>query len=290
MITNFIIGTGRCGTTMLAQMLNTHSEVCIPHEIQILFEYSNNGKRLYETFEDKQNLQFKSEDFITLISERCPHNFHNYFNYKNYLESLTYPIISLNSFINKFYFEIAKSRNKKIFFEQTPWYGQRVDILNDLFPNAKYIHMIRDGRDVAISFAKTPWWHNDIELNLARWHYEINAIIDSCKKTLNPEQVLQVRYEDLVKNPEIWLREICYFLSIDFEMNMLKPELYTDYTQYNKNYNPNISSDSLNNWRKTKTHPTFSGSIAAWKKYPHYNFSCIPEHIKQNLLTLGYSV
>ena len=38
---------------MLAQMLNSHSMICVPHELQILFEYSNNGLRLYEIFKEK---------------------------------------------------------------------------------------------------------------------------------------------------------------------------------------------------------------------------------------------
>ncbi len=47
---SFIVGTGRSGTTILAKTLNANSKICIPPELQILFEYSNNGKRLYDVF------------------------------------------------------------------------------------------------------------------------------------------------------------------------------------------------------------------------------------------------
>jgi hypothetical protein len=284
----FIIGTGRCGTSMLAQMLNSHSMICVPDEIQILFEYSNNGPRLYEIFKEKKNERFGSEDFVKLIEARCPNKFHEYFDYRSFFEKQQYPILSLTKLVNNLYCEIAESRQKQIFIEQTPWYGQRIDILNELFPDAKYIHMVRDGRDVAISFARTPWWHNDIGENLERWHGEIRQIIDSSNQILNPNQILQVRYEDFVEQPESGLRRICDFLGIDFEDAMLDPATFIDYSLYSRINERNISSSALNEWSKSKSVPTFKGSRYAWKNYLDFDFSKMPKHITQSLKTLGY--
>jgi hypothetical protein len=287
-VIGFIIGTGRCGTTMLAQMLNSHSKVCVPFELQILFEYSNNGARLYEIFQGKQYENFGLEDFLNLIEDRCPYKFHEYFDYRSFFEKQQFPIHNFKDLATSLFSEIAESKNKKIFIEQTPWYGQRIDILNELFPSAKYIHMIRDGRDVAISFARTPWWHDDIGQNLERWHAEVKQLIDSSKKILNPGQILQVRYEDLVEQPESGLRRISNFLDIEFEDCMLDPSTYIDYGLYVKNHFGNISSSALNNWSKSKNIPTFKGSCYAWKNYPDFDFSTPRKHITQSLKTLGY--
>ena len=289
-ITNFafIIGTGRCGSTMLAQILNSHSIICVPHELQILFEYSNNGHRLHEIFKEKKNECFDSKDFIELIEAKCPHKFHEYFDYKSFFEKQQYPIHSLKELANSLFAEIAKAKHKKIFIEQTPWYGQRIDILNELFPDAKYIHMVRDGRDVAISFARTPWWSNNIGENLEKWYAEVKQIIDSSNKILNPNQILQVRYEDFVAQPESELKRICDFLVIDFEEAMLDPTTHIDYSLYRKSDIRNVSSAALNEWVKNKNTSVFKESRYAWKKYHEYDFTSIPDHIKQSLESLGY--
>lgn len=111
----FIIGTGRCGSTMLAQMLNSHSKVCVPFELQILFEESNNGARLYEIFKEKKNENFGPEDFMDLIEARCPYKVHEYFDYRSFFEKQQYPIRSLKSLANSLFSEIAASKHKKNF-------------------------------------------------------------------------------------------------------------------------------------------------------------------------------
>lgn len=284
----FIIGTGRCGTTMLAQMLNSHSKICVPHELQILFENSGNGPRLYEVFQNKENETLKAEDFIDLIEKICPHKFHEYFDYKSFFEKQEYPIYSLKELVNNLYNAIAKSKHKELFLEQTPWYGQRIDILNDTFPNAKYIHVIRDGRDVAISFSRTPWWHNDIGQNLDRWESEVSNIVESSINILNSNQILQVRYEDIIDDAEYELRRICDFLSVKFENTMLDFSKYIDYGLYRKN-TLNVSSIAFNEWKKgNKINPVFKGSKYAWKNYLNFDFSMTPNKVQHCLKQFDY--
>ena len=284
----FIIGTGRCGTSMLAQMLNSHSMICVPFELQILFEYHDNGARLYEVFKEKKNEDFGAQDFIDLIESRTPHNFHEYFDYPSFFKKQEYPIRSLKELANGLFAEIVASKGKKIFIEQTPWYGQRIDILNDLFPEAKYIHMVRDGRDVAISFARTPWWHENIGQNLERWHTEVNKILDSSAQILNPNHVLQVRYEDFVVKPKRWLRRICSLLGVGLEDAMLDPKSYVNYQLYYRSSIERMSSSAPNDWSKSKPSPTFKESCYAWKNYSGYDSSTMPRHITRTLNALGY--
>jgi hypothetical protein len=284
----FIIGTGRCGTTMLAQMLNSHSRICVPHELQILFQYSNNGSRLYEIFSENKNINYGPEEFIRLIDVICPYNFLKYFDYASFFQQQKYPIFDLDKLVADLYTAIAISRNKNIFIEQSAWYGQRIDILNELFPSAKYIHMIRDGRDVAISFARTPWWHNDIIQNLERWNAEILTIISSLNAFISTTNVLQIRYEDFLEAPHNNLQRICDLLEVDFEDSMLDPTAYIDYSEYSKSETSHASSTFFNEWSLKKDSPVFSGSRYAWKRYQDFNFKNIPAHISQTLHALGY--
>ena len=285
----FIVGTGRCGTTLLAQMLNAHPDVCIPPELQILFEHSGNGARLYEIFSSGLNKKYSADDFYRLIEKRCPYKLDLYFDYRTFLEEQKYPLSDLQSFVNNLYQAIALSKGATLFAEQTPWYGQRIDILNQLFPNAKYIHMVRDGRDVAISFARTPWWHKDVNKNLTRWAQEVNVIRTAQSLNLkNPGQMLQIRYEDLVLEPESQLRKICQHLSLEVDPSMLDPDSYLDYFQYSKIDMPKISSNDLNAWQNNKGVATFLGSRFAWKTARKFDFSRMPRSVADTLETLGY--
>jgi len=289
-IFGFIIGTGRCGTTLLAQMLNAHNQICIPPEIQILFEYSNNGKRLLEVFESGEALNFGPKNFIDLIHARSPHKFELYFDYENFFHNLEYPIKSFQMLANQFYGQIAASRNKNIFLEQTPWYGQRIDILNKLFPKAKFIHMIRDGRDVAISYSRTPWWHKDLMTNLQQWHNEIANIRRQSENLLDSSRIINIRYEDLVDNPRSQLVRCCAHLGVNFNESMLNTDAYIDYTQYSRINTRAISSVSLNDWKNGKISPTFDGSKYAWKRLMFPEFESLSPELVNSLKLFGYEV
>lgn len=78
----FIVGTGRCGTTILAQVLNAHSQICVPPELQFIFQYGP-GERLEKFIANE--LQNRAKDFIKLVRDFCPYQLEKYFNYKNTL-------------------------------------------------------------------------------------------------------------------------------------------------------------------------------------------------------------
>jgi len=231
----FIVGTGRCGTTLTARVMNAHSRICVPHELQIAFEYSHNGERLAEIFASGKNLFYKAEDYIQQVQARCPHDFMAYYNYQAFFNELHYPQLSLRRLLTRFYCNIAQSYRKSIFAEQVPWYGQNIPLLNKIFPKSKFIHLVRDGRDVSISYARTPWWHQDPQQNLQRWQQEIQKIEKDGAHLLK-DRFLSIRYEDLVTKPEATVKDMCEFLGVDYEKGMLKSENHIDYTKYKKTW------------------------------------------------------
>ena len=284
----FIIGTGRCGSTMLASILNSHTQVCVPPETQLLFQYGGNGNGLFELFEAGVNFGVTAEQLIAFVEKRCPHNLIDFFDYPTYFNSQTYPATRLEDLMGGFYSAIADARFKTICIEQTPWYGQRIDVLDFLYPASKYIHMVRDGRDVAISFSRTPWWHSSVEHNMIRWAAEVNRIQALSSRILAPEQVMMVRYEDFVEQPEDKLKEICEFLGIDYQESMLDAQNNIDYGAFDKSSLSHISSSALSQWQSKKSSSVFKDSVQAWKKFQDYDFSSTPEHVKQCLDRLGY--
>jgi hypothetical protein len=284
----FIIGTGRCGTTLLSKMLNAHTEACVPHELQILFEESGNGERLREVFERGDNVRYVAADYIHLIEERCPYRFQKYYDYEAFFRDRSYPEKSLRVLANDLFTDIARSKAKSYFIEQTPWHGQHLRSLNELFPHAKYIHLIRDGRDVAVSFSRTPWWSDDIMDNLRRWGREVTVILEDSSRFLSPEQIRLVRYEDLVRDPEHTLRGICVFLGLEFESAMLDSAHYIRYETFAKQSMAGISSDALRRWERDSKSATFVEQVSAWKNNTTVDFSRVDTAVERLLRQLGY--
>lgn len=284
----FIIGTGRCGTTYLAQILNTHSKVCVPPEMQCVFEYDTNGSRFYENV--ALGTIADATAAADLIERCCPHDLERFFNYREYCKGLSYPLCSMEDFFANYYAAIAKSYNKEVLIEQTPWYGQRMDIMTRVFPNAKFVHVVRDGRDVALSFARTPWWFKKAELNLARWANEIKKIATDAAALLCPENYLVVKYENLVADTDAEVLRICDFLGLTLESAQLDPENYIDYDSYCKFDMDNLSSAAYLKWKKNKGLSSFQGSVFAWKNETSELFENPPPTVAASLRLYGYEV
>lgn len=284
----FIVGAGRSGTTMLAQTLNAHSRICVPHELQLVFGYSGNGPRLYEYFATGEARDWRASDFVKKVGELCPHQFDEFFDYESFFNARNYPEEGLGAMLSDLYSAIARSRGKDMLVEQTPWYGQRLDIMKALFPEAKFIHMIRDGRDVAISFARTPWWHDNPAENLERWQQEVNKIASDALQLLDKTHYLEIRYEDFVEDPESNVRRIIDFLGLVYESEMLVPENLIDYTIYRKRDMSAHMSNAFNKWSAERDKPVFADNIYGWKRSSPELFNAISHQARESLRRLGY--
>lgn len=286
----FIIGTGRCGTTWLAQMLNSNPALCVPPEVQLLFEYSGNGNRLYEEYILAKGQGLDSEQLISIIERNCPHNLDQFFDYPAFCRQDSTPKRSFREFVTAFYTAVAQSHGKRWLIEQTPWYGQRLDLVTVLFPQAKFIHVVRDGRDVALSFSRTAWWHRSARLNLSRWQREIKKIALDATFFLKPKAYLEVKYENLVADTTAELRKICTFLGVDFDPVMLDPQGFIDYDQFCKFDMGQVSSQAYSAWRKEKSKTVFADNVEAWRKNDSVFDKSLPPEISNWLSHYGYPV
>ena len=149
--------------------------------------------------------------------------------------------------------------------------------------------MVRDGRDVAISFARTPWWKNDININLLRWQKEISQIEKDASRLLDG-RILTVRYEDFVTAPDDTIKEVCAFLDVPFEAGMLEVKNHINYSLYRKSEDDSIYSTAYRSWKDEQRTAFFTDSVFAWKRNKEAVFNPIPEAVKKILKFYGYEV
>lgn len=104
----------------------------------------------------------------------------------------------------------------KIWGDKTPDYISHMELLKELFPEARFIHIIRDVRDYCLSVKKA--WGKSMLRAAQRWCDDILKIRAASAKF--PEDYLEVRYEELLAEPEAVLKRICDFLEVEYDPRM----------------------------------------------------------------------
>ena len=122
----------------------------------------------------------------------------------------------------------AAERGKSRWGDKTPLYMQHLPLLERLFPTARFVHLIRDGRDAALSFLSVPagimtegWGHpRDAAGFACQWRTEVSDA-RVLGERVGATRYLEVRYEALVADPDAELRRICSFAALDYDDAML---------------------------------------------------------------------
>jgi len=206
----FIVGVGRSGSTLLRLMLDSHPELAIPsetHFIQSVILLNRNNRRLRKKF------------FHTVVNHPRWPDFHlSKDTFRGSLEAVN--PFTLSEGLRTFFHLYAVKFGKKCWGDKTPGYYCHMLEIKDLLPESRFIHIIRDGRDVALSY-KNKWFGpgDDLEVQATQWIWRIRE----CRRLAQHlPHYLEVRFEDLVEDPEPVLRKICDFIELPYSPAMLE--------------------------------------------------------------------
>jgi hypothetical protein len=195
-------------------MLDSHPEMAVPPETYFIVRFAKNQSRY-----DSSGV-FAFADFIEdlvdtggfkrmcLSEEALRESFHSN-------PPATYPDAIRGVF--RLY---ALEQGKEGYGDKTPMYVLHIRQLGTLFPEARFVHIIRDGRDVARSFMDGGW-ADRIEDATLYWKLQVVRGRRAGQR-LGPERYREVRYEDLVADPESVLTSICEYLDVAFDPGMLR--------------------------------------------------------------------
>ncbi len=125
---------------------------------------------------------------------------------------------SLAAILDAVFCHFANQHAKRRWCEKTPQHVQHLLALAEMFPAARFVHVIRDGRDCAVSFHRR--WKRQPELTVFRWK-KVVSLGRAQGLRLGAARYLEVRYEDLTAAPEVSLRRICQFLGLEFNPAVL---------------------------------------------------------------------
>ncbi|HUJ56843.1 MAG TPA: sulfotransferase [Gaiellaceae bacterium] len=208
------MGVSRSGTTLLKEMLDRHSVLAIPTEsyfVPQLWDRHGEHPARDAFLDDVGRLARIREWGVTpeAVAERLPAE----------------PTFA--QAIGAVYRAYADLLGKPRYGDKTPSYMQRLEVLERAFPGALYVHLVRDGRDAALSFLamkrrpRFNWARPRGLLSFAaQWRREL-AAARRFGARLGDGRYLELRYEDLVGDPERELRAVCGFLGLEFEPALL---------------------------------------------------------------------
>ncbi len=204
----FIVGTGRCGTTLLRLMLDAHPEVAVPpetHFIPAALRACRRSLRPRRAFlKAVTGAPFWRDHHL---EER---------ELRRRVEALT--PFGAGEALRAFYRLYAEGRGKTRWGDKTPFYVLHMRDIQDALPEARFIHLIRDGRDVALSFRGLWFGPDSVSEAAERWVSWIEAARRQAPALAG---YLEVRYEDLVVRTEATLKTVCDFIGLRWDAAML---------------------------------------------------------------------
>jgi hypothetical protein len=116
----------------------------------------------------------------------------------------------------------ADAHGKTRWGDKTPIYVRSIPLLARLWPEARFVHLIRDGRDVALSYLSLHWGPSTVWSAARKWRRDVSAGIRD-GQPLGTSRYLEVRYEALIAEPRSTLEVVCAFAGLPFEAAMLDP-------------------------------------------------------------------
>jgi sulfotransferase family protein len=221
----FVVGCPRSGTTLLQRMLDAHPDLAVINETLWITRQADRRKgvtregfvtselvsRLFE-YPRFRRLDIPREEVERLLDSDDP---------------VSYP-----RFVSGIFDLYGRSRGKRLVGDKSPGYVREMATLHALWPEAKFIHLIRDGRDVWLSV--TGWkkadrsvgqfatWSQDPVATTALWWERSVRLGREAGASLNTTLYHEVRYEDLVADPGRECGALCDFLGLSYDEAMLR--------------------------------------------------------------------
>ncbi|NOX36458.1 MAG: sulfotransferase [Calditrichaeota bacterium] len=212
----FVVGAPRSGTTFLTKLMNTFLDIHVARDAGVFLRFY----KMLPGFGDlsrRENMEqlirrlFKDHFFKIRILERGLN-----LTVDQVLEQ--FKGTTYTELIDFLMFEMARQQGKSRWGNKRPSYALHITELAELFPHARILHIVRDGRDVAYSMRRAG--QGAFERN---WYYAIKdwehhvCVARESGNRLPEGQYLEIKYEDLMKTPIEVLQKIIHFMGDEAE-------------------------------------------------------------------------
>ena len=249
----FVVGCPRSGTTLLQRMLDNHPQLTVANDTHFITQAA------------KRVLREDSQPLLTTELIEAVKSYRRLYRLglnDQEVESAAKNCQTYAEFVSRLYELRGKKNHKPLSGEKTPDYCRKMPALHTLFPTARFVEIVRDGRNTALSaldwatrfksLGKWALWNEDPVGTCALWWRWQAGAGQRDGLVLGDEVYYQVKYEDLVENPKKELQAITTFLDLPFSDAM------SNYYIGKTKHTPGLSAKSawlpptrnLRDWRK----------------------------------------
>ena len=247
----FVVGAQRSGTTMLRYMLCGHPRLYIPPESNFIPRF------------------FSQQPTVPLSPEEAIRSLDQILSYRMFfrdwrgeaLQPVTFietlPDLKPATLLDALYTQYANQFGAQRWGDKSPIYTGHLDMISQMFPSFQVIHIVRDGRDVALSMLKSyrgpRFFYVDLAYATHSWKRRVREARSSGNR-LGTDRYHEVRYEHLVANPEKVLLGICEYLGESHVLTMAEPHRMAGQSHHSKGIHAATlkppSTQSSGRWRK----------------------------------------
>lgn len=259
-----IFSIGRSGSTIFFDILSKYNGIYYLSPLNELFPTMSFNKYVFH---------LRSIPFIWDLISKSVKPFEAFKFWERYIKGFSTPHRDLNenditpkelNRIRKVFSKQMPTKKYRLAIKITGW--PRIGLLKSIFPDAKFIHILRDGRAVANSMINVPWWwgwrgpqnwrfgelkdeyrdewekHEQSFIALAgiEWKIILDAVEDS-KKYFNESNFMEIKYEDLCKGHVDIFRDVFDFCELEwtqqFENKINKIEMKNTNFKWEKELN-----------------------------------------------------
>ncbi|MFN4354446.1 sulfotransferase family protein [Parvibaculum sp.] len=247
----FIVGSGRCGTTMLRSVLSAHPDICIPTETQF-----------YNVFRPASIMRhgpLTQSSFRKIVDriDRWEHVRGEQIDWNEFQSLVRSMPPEWRSILTAFLTAYRAGQGKRIVGEKTPGHIRCMKRISRDFPQAKFIHLVRDPRAVVHSHLNHPSYRKVYgdSVGYAAWKWRsAYDCHQKAAKYLDATRLYLLRYEDLIASPDEAIRALCAFLGVEFHAGMLDArgtdDLYIKNAQTHQMAVAPIVADRIDIWRE----------------------------------------
>ncbi len=208
------VSSGRSGLTLLRMIFDSHPELAVAHEPRFLATMAPNHSR-YEgsggldidrflgdlyAVSNFRRLGLPREEVRSAIEDQRPAGFADA--------------------VRIVFAMYAQTRGKDMYGDKTPLYISFIEPIAGLFPEARFVHLVRDGRDVVLAYLERDKGPATVAEGAFHWKLRVSRG-HRAAATLGPDRYREFHYEDLIEDPEATVRSMCEYLGLDFHEEML---------------------------------------------------------------------
>jgi hypothetical protein len=212
----FVLGVSRSGTTLLRVILDRSPGLAIPDETFFIPQLASRHQSPVDPESFLDDLRRLPRLAAWEVSAAD-------------LAARLRPGMSVSEALDATFSAYAAKHGKPRWGDKTPMYMRHLGLIDRLFPDAQYVHLVRDGRDAALAFLDMPggvvtrtWAHPRSAAGFAcEWSTEVERA-RALGRRVGPSRYFEIRYEELVADTAAVVESVCAFAGAPFETTMLE--------------------------------------------------------------------